>query len=242
MRYGFFSDVHANIEALEAVAEDFQAQKLDQTMFLGDAVGYGASPNECLKLIHRLASRSLMGNHDYAALGLMEADYFNQYARESIEWTKTILENGSHEIMANFYLTYKFDILHLVHATPREPEAWHYILNLSEAEENFGYFTKRVCLIGHSHRPVIIKKFEDRHCFIHNETQATLEDEFRYLINIGSVGQPRDGNPDACYLIYDTDAKVMQLRRVPYDVKKAQKKMKKAGLSQYLAERLSVGR
>ncbi len=242
MRYGFFSDVHGNLEALEAAAADFQEQKLDQLMFLGDAVGYGASPNECLELIQKLANKSLMGNHDYAALGLMETDYFNQYARESIEWTKTILQNGSHEVMSSFYLTYKFDQFHLVHATPKEPEAWHYILNLSEAEENFDYFTKRVCLIGHSHRPVIIKKYGDRHCFIHNDTQVGLEEDFRYLINIGSVGQPRDGNPDASYLIYDTETKIAQLRRVPYDVKKAQKKMKKAGLSQYLAERLAVGR
>lgn len=242
MRYGFFSDVHANLEALEAVAEDFQAQKLDQVFFLGDAVGYGASPNECLELIRKLSSKNLMGNHDYAALGLMDTDYFNQYARESVEWTKTILQNGSHEIMASFYLTYKFDNLHVVHATPKEPEAWHYILNLSEAEENFNYFTKKVCLIGHSHRPVIIKKYQDRHCFIHGDSQVTLEDGFRYLINIGSVGQPRDGNPDACYLIYTTETQQMQLRRVPYDVKKAQKKMKKVGLSSYLAERLALGR
>jgi len=242
VRYGFFSDVHANLEALEAVVGDFEKQKLDKIYFNGDAVGYGASPNECLQLIHKVADKTLMGNHDYAALGLLDTSYFNQYARESIEWTKNALVNGSHEIMANFYLVYKYEDFHIVHSTPKDPESWNYVLNLSEAEENFNYFSRKICIIGHSHRPVIIKKFGDRHCFIHNDTQVNIEDDFKYLINIGSVGQPRDGNPDACYLIYDTQTKKAELRRVPYDVNKSQQKLRKVGLSPYLAERLALGR
>lgn len=242
MKYGFFSDVHSNEEALAAVAKDFEEQKLDKIYFLGDAVGYGASPNECVKLISQVSTKCLMGNHDYASLGLLDTDFFNQYAKDSINWTKTILNDKSLEILSNYLLCCKQGDFHMVHSTPKEPENWHYILNLSEAEENFSYFTKRVCLIGHSHRPVIIKKYKDRHCFIHNDTCVQIEEEFKYMINIGSVGQPRDGNNQACYLIYDADNKTAQLRRVAYDIKKAQRKMKKANLPQYLIERLALGR
>jgi len=135
MKYGFFSDVHSNDEALTAVAKDFEEQKLDKIYFLGDAVGYGASPNECVKLISQVTTKCLMGNHDYASLGLLDTDFFNQYAKDSINWTKTILNDKILEILSNYLLCCKQGDFHMVHSTPKEPENWHYILNLSEAEE-----------------------------------------------------------------------------------------------------------
>lgn len=242
MRYGFFSDVHANEEALRAAIKDFESEKLDKLFFLGDAVGYGPSPNECVSLIDEITDIKIMGNHDYAALGLIETDLFNHFAQESIEWTMAQLNDRSREIMSGFVLDYRFRLFHLVHSTPREPQNWHYLLDLDEAEDNFPYFSKQVCLIGHSHRPAIIKKYQDRHCFLTEEEETVIEIGFKYIINIGSIGQPRDGTSKACYLIYDTKDKLARLRRVEYDVKETQAKMRKMKLPQYLIDRLSMGR
>ena len=242
MRYAFFSDVHSNEEALRIVLKDFQAEKVDKIFFLGDAVGYGPNPNECLALINEIAEECLMGNHDYAALGLIETNVFNLYARESMNWTLGHLTEKSLEIMSNFSLDFRFDNFFLVHSTPEEPTAWDYILDLDEAEKNFGHFTRQICLIGHSHIPAIIKKYKDRHCTVHLENSIYIEEGFRYVINVGSVGQPRDGINQSCYLIYDTKEKLATLKRIPYNIKKTQQKMKKVGLPQYLIERIGLGR
>jgi predicted phosphodiesterase len=242
MRYGFFSDVHSNLEALRSVAEDFQKEKLEKIFFLGDAVGYGPDPNECVELIQQLSTKPLMGNHDYAALDMMETSWFNQYAREAIEWTKDKLNEDNFQILSDYVMDNRFQIFHMVHSTPKDPQSWDYIFDLDEAEENFGFFQALVCLVGHSHRPFIIKKYNDKHCFLHEDNSVKIEGEFKYLINIGAVGQPRDGDNRACYLIYDDEGKVARLKRVSYDIKKTQNKMKKAKLPQFLIERLYYGR
>lgn len=242
MRYGFFSDVHANLEALKACILDFKAEKLDKLYFLGDAVGYGPSPDECVKLINKVSDAMLMGNHDYAALGLMDTDYFNQYAAESVGWTKTSLSKKAIEIMSDFELVHQVDEILLVHSSPREPENWHYILDMEDAEENFNYFEQRICLVGHTHRPYIVSKEEDGRGMLSKNTEEVIRDDRRYLINIGSLGQPRDGDPRCCYLIFDTDTRTVRFKRVEYDVKNTQDVMAKAGLPGYLIERLAVGR
>jgi len=242
MRYGFFSDVHSNLEALKVVVANFQKEKLDKVFFLGDAVGYGPDPNECTAIINQVADVKLMGNHDYAALGLVETNLFNEYAQKSMEWTKSVLTEKSIKILSHFTMDHRFDQSYLVHSTPKEPQEWNYILDLDDAEENFNFFNKQICLIGHSHFPVIIKKYDERHCFLHDETRTKIEKGFKYIINIGSVGQPRDGSNQACYLIYDTKEKIVTLKRLPYDFKKTQAKMKKRGLPQFLIDRLAVGR
>jgi predicted phosphodiesterase len=242
MRYGFFSDVHSNLEALEAVAQDFRKEKLDRVFFLGDAVGYGPDPNECVSLIDGLTDVKLMGNHDYAALGLIETTSFNQYAQQAMEWTRSVLTEENLKILSGFVMEREFDQAHLVHSTPKEPKEWNYIFDLDDAEENFGFFHKQMCIIGHSHFPAIIKKFNDRHCFLHEENQTEIAKEFRYIVNIGSVGQPRDGSNMACYMIYDAGKKTITLKRLGYDFRKTQEKMKKRGLPQFLIDRLAVGR
>jgi predicted phosphodiesterase len=242
MRYGFFSDVHSNEEALKIVIRDFQAEKLDQVFFLGDAVGYGPNPNESLTLINEISEKCLMGNHDYAALGLIETNVFNLYAQESMNWTLKSLTEKSLEIMSNFLLDFRFENFHLVHSTPNDPTAWDYILDLDEGEKNFAHFNRQICLIGHSHVPSLIKKYKDRHCTVHLENSVYIEEGFRYIINVGSVGQPRDGINQSCYLIYDSVERKATLKRIPYNVKKTQQKMKKAGLPQYLIERIAIGR
>jgi predicted phosphodiesterase len=242
MRYGFFSDVHSNLEALRAVIEDIEKEKLEKIFFLGDAVGYGPDPNECVELIQKIATKPLMGNHDYAALDMMETSWFNQYAKEAIEWTKKKLNEKNFQILSDYAMDNRFQIFHMVHSTPKDPTSWDYIFDLDEAEENFRFFQTQICLVGHSHRPFIIKKFDAKQCFLHEDTAVKIEEGFKYLINIGAVGQPRDGDNRASYLIYEDEDKIAQLKRVSYDIKKTQKKMRKAKLPQFLIERLYYGR
>ena len=242
MKYGFFSDVHANLEALKACIIDFRSEKIDKLYFLGDAVGYGPSPDESVKLIEEVASVKLMGNHDYAALGLMGTEYFNQYAAESMGWTKNSISQKTIEIMSDFELTHVIDGILLVHSSPREPEKWNYILDMEDAEENFDFFTQKICLLGHTHRPYIVFKSESGEANLSKETEEAIKEEYRYLVNIGSVGQPRDGDPRSCYLIYDSETGKIALKRVQYDVRSTQKVMAEIGLPEYLIDRLAVGR
>ncbi len=242
MKYGFFSDVHSNLEALKACVIDFRAEKIDKLYFLGDAVGYGPCPDECVKLIDDIAEVKLMGNHDYAALGLMETEYFNQYAAESMGWTKSSISEKTIELMSDFELTHKLDDILLVHSSPREPESWHYILDMEDAEENFSFFAEKICLVGHTHRPYIVYKDQISEAVLSKQTEEIARDDVRFLINIGSVGQPRDGDPRSCYLIYDSETGMLKLKRVQYDVKSTQEYMAKVGLPDYLIERLAAGR
>jgi len=243
MRYGFFSDVHSNLEALKACIIDFRAEKLDKLFFLGDAVGYGPNPDKCVKLINDIAEVKLMGNHDYAALGLMETDYFNQYAAQSMGWTRDSISKKTISLLSDFELSYELnENTLLVHSSPREPENWHYILDMEDAEENFDFFKQQICLVGHTHRPYIVYKGEDGETTLSRQTEEEIKEGNRYLVNIGSIGQPRDGDPRSCYLIYDTETNKVRFKRVQYNVKNTQKDMAKVGLPEYLIERLAVGR
>ncbi len=242
MKFAFFSDVHANLAALKAVILDFQTEKVDRIFFLGDAVGYGPNPNECVELIDQISEIKLMGNHDYAALGLMVTDYFNQYAAESMNWTRNSLSKKTIEILSDFELMAELDDFVIVHASPKEPKEWHYILDMDDVEESFKYFDKRMCLVGHTHRPFIISQNDDGNCIISHKTEEKIYDNRRYLINIGSVGQPRDSDPRSGYVIYDEDEKVIRFKRVDYDLSETQQQMAELGLPEYLIERLAVGR
>jgi predicted phosphodiesterase len=242
MRIAFFSDVHSNLEALRAVLDDAKEQKVEKFYFLGDAVGYGPDPNECVKIVRDLSQICLYGNHDYAALGLMNISYFNPYAAEAIRWTQRNLSTESRELFRDFKMTAKVDDIFLVHGTPRNPEGWDYLLDLADAEYNFPAFEEEVCLVGHSHVPVFFKKRGEERALVSWEVELSLEDGWRYIINIGSVGQPRDRDPRAAYLIYDEAEGGLFLRRVEYDFTITQRKMAARGLPSYLYERLAVGR
>ena len=205
-----------------------------------------------------------MGNQDDATVGLVVTVLFNEYAQKSMEWTKSVLTEKNLKILSRFPMDHRFDQSYLVHSTPKEPQEWNYIFDLDDAQENFNFFNEQICLIGHSHYPVVIKKYDEKHCFLHQESWTEIEKGFRYIINpfsisvqlswteiekgfryiinIGSVGQPRDGSNQACYLIYDTKEKIATLKRLPYDFKKTQAKMKKRGLPKFLIDRLAVGR
>lgn len=241
MHYAIISDVHANLEALEAVLEDIRKRDLCKNiLFLGDAVGYGANPNECIKLLKENSLILLAGNHDWAVLGLTDIEDFNPYAKTAIHWTMEVISEENKKTLSTFPISksLKKDSIFLVHSTPKEPHKWHYLFSISDAEVNFKYFSERICLIAHSHQPFILERQADGRMQTHRE-RVKLRKDSRYIINVGSVGQPRDGDMRACYAILN-DVSV-ELIRVEYDLEKTQKKMYDEGLPAFLIERLSKG-
>jgi len=241
MRYAILSDVHSNIDALDAVLHDVGARKIEDVFFLGDAVGYGPNPNECTELLVERCKILLAGNHDWGVLGLTDITYFNEYARAAIEWTKEVLTEKNSKILRSFPIQVEIkegDML-LVHSTPKEPKEWHYLLTLWDAEMNFHYFNNKFCFLGHSHYPFIIERLPSGELVTYKEAASKGQTE-RYIVNVGSVGQPRDGNPSASYAIVDEEK--VEIVRVPYDIETVQKKMRKADLPSLLIERLSKGR
>ncbi len=240
MRVAIISDVHANLEALDAVMRDIRKKKLGEVLFLGDAVGYGPNPNECIEILKKNCRVLLAGNHDRAAVGLTEIEYFNEYAKEAVIWTREVLAEENRALLKTFPVMKEMrkDKMLLVHSTPKEPEAWHYLLTLWDAEINFHYFDDMLCVIGHSHLPFVIERLPSGEMVTYKEGSDLKKNE-RYIINCGSVGQPRDRDPRACYAILDNDR--VDFIRVKYDVEKTQGKMREAGLPLPLIERLSRG-
>jgi predicted phosphodiesterase len=244
MRLAFISDIHANLEALEAVLEDISKNNIDEVICLGDIVGYGANPNECVEIVSQRCPVSILGNHDAAAVELLSTQHFNIHAKIAIEWTSQTLKAANRTFLASLPVKKTRDFMTLVHATPYEPNMWYYITDLQEAAFNFQFFNNRICLVGHTHFPRIIVLERGEEICVHPEQSFTYKnsDNVRMLVNIGSVGQPRDRNPKSSYGILDTELCEFQIHRVAYDVEKAQAKMKKIKMPEFLVNRLADGR
>jgi diadenosine tetraphosphatase ApaH/serine/threonine PP2A family protein phosphatase len=243
MIYALISDVHGNLEALTAVMDDIKKHgAIDGVFFLGDAVGYGANPNEVLQIINTTCDVKLMGNHDYSALGLLDPTDFNVYAQSGINFSVSVLTPQSQGILSSFRLIDRVGELLLVHATPDAPESWSYCLSTAEANRQFDAFEEPICFIAHSHQPLTFRQDTMDECDILKNQELDLGDDCRYIINIGSVGQPRDGDPRACYAIYDTILQRLEYRRLSYDIEAAQGKMRAVDLPAFLVERLAAGR
>lgn len=243
MRFAFISDIHANLEALESVIEDIDKKNIDEIICLGDIVGYGANPNECVELVSKRCPVILLGNHDAAAVDLLTTQHFNIHAKIAIEWTSATLSSQNRSFLASLPVKKTKDIMTLVHATPYEPNMWYYITSLEEAAFNFQFFNNRICLVGHTHIPMIIV-LEGEEIFVHQEKSIDYKNRngVRLLVNIGSVGQPRDRDPRSSYGILDTEKGVFELQRVAYDYAKTQGKMKKIKMPEFLVNRLAEGR
>ena len=242
MKLALISDIHGNLEALSAVLEDIDKQQVDKIHCLGDVVGYGSEPAACLELVNKTCDIKLMGNHEYVILGLESPDSYTQAARISAEWTRGRLTDRDFSFITDFEMDRSLDNLYLVHSSPFEPEQWHYILSPEEAAQAFERLEGWLCFHGHSHIPLIFSEAHDRpprervgHSFL-------PDSENRYLVNIGSVGQPRDNDSRACYVTFDTDEGEVTYHRVAYDIETAQSKMAQAQLPEMLIERLAVGR
>lgn len=245
MRYAFISDIHANLEALEAVFDDIDKNNIDEVICLGDIVGYGANPNECTELVLKRCPITLLGNHDAAAVDLLSTQHFNIHAKIAIEWTSQNLKKDVRSFLSTLPFKKTKEFVTLVHATPYEPNMWYYITSLEEAAFNFQFFDTELCLVGHTHIPIIIVLNKDKELFVHQDTHVNLDEMgegSRLLINVGSVGQPRDRNPKSCYGILDTEKREYTYRRVEYNIEKTQAKMKRIKMPEFLIARLEDGR
>ena len=218
-----------------------EQEKPDKVFFLGDAVGYGANPSDCLQAIAETADLVLAGNHDYAAAGAIPLVFFNDLAKEAIFWTRTQLSSEEKLYLKNLPVILRLPTICLAHASPRRPAEWRYILTEEDAAENFPYFASPVCFVGHSHQPGIMVTDQSRRCWRSSSEVISMEEGYRYIINVGSAGQPRDYNPKGAYCLYDEQKKHIQIHRFEYNIQKAQQKIIQAGLPSALAERLSFG-
>jgi len=240
MRYLVLSDIHANLAAFEAVLED--AGEFDQIWCLGDVVGYGPDPNECIERLREFPHLCVAGNHDWACIGKLDIFDFNFDAQQACRWTHERLTAASREYLENLPTVIVQGEFTLVHGSPRHP-VWEYVLSPLIARVNFAHFETPFCLLGHTHAPVIFRLVAEDVC---EPLLPPLNEPFplgdqRLIINPGGVGQPRDGDPRASYALLDIEAMTMEFRRVEYPIHVTQAKMIKAGLPPRLIARLSYG-
>jgi predicted phosphodiesterase len=241
MRLAVLSDIHANLAALEAVRADLPT--VDEVWVLGDIVGYGPRPNEVIRILQEMGARSVLGNHDGAAIGTVDPSDFNPDAHAAIRWTAEALDDNARAYLATLPEVRRDGELTAVHGSPRDP-IWEYIVSSAVAAANWTAFDTRLCLFGHTHLPIVFAATEERdaRAIPGLPGEAVAVEDGRALINPGSVGQPRDGNPEAAYLLLDLNAGQAEFRRIRYDISATQRQMLDAGLPPRLAERLSYGR
>lgn len=242
MRYGIFSDIHSNAEALGAVIEAYKKEYIDKYLCIGDIVGYATNPKECIEKTKMLAMITVAGNHDRASVNLFSADYFNPLAKEAVIWTQHNLDDQSRYFLEGLKLIYKNEDLTMVHGTLEEPQDFNYMTDGYIALKTSELLETDICFVGHTHVPGTFIKSENGSIQYQTENNIDIKEKNKYIINVGSVGQPRDGNPEAAYCIYDTKNKNVQIKRINYDVQAAQRKIINAGLPGFLGERLLVGR
>lgn len=242
MRVALLADVHANLEALEAVLADIETQAVDQLYSLGDVIGYGCDPLACLDLIEQSCSVKLMGNHEYVVLGRSPLDNLNANARDSIIWTKEQMTEQSLAFISTFGMIHVDDNAAYVHASPDLPDQWHYLLSVEDAVPAFAATASRLVFFGHTHLPIIFSQGGNGQIKSKAGHSFEPDAENRYLVNVGSVGQPRDNDNRACYVIFDADAGEITYRRVPYDIERTQEKLIDARMPRLLIERLVAGR
>jgi predicted phosphodiesterase len=244
MRYVILSDIHGNLDAFKAVLDDVASRGgFDQIWCLGDIVGYGPEPKECIQLLRQYDHICVAGNHDWAAVGNVELSDFNPEAAAACLWTAQQLSLDDVAFLKALPLRLYCGDFTLVHGSPREP-IWEYLLSIQSAKVNFNYFQTRFCLVGHSHVPLLFESSDarDEPLFHQLSSEAVIElGENRLIINPGGVGQPRDGDPRASYAIYDSDNGAIWHYRIPYDIAATQQKMMACGLPPPLAARLSYG-
>jgi diadenosine tetraphosphatase ApaH/serine/threonine PP2A family protein phosphatase len=243
MRYLLISDVHGNLEALQATLEFSEKLEPYQLMCLGDIVGYGADPANCIDTIGNRANLILAGNHDLAAADMIPFDDFNPIARQAIEWTRSVLSPEDKELLSNLPLQYIDGDYCFTHASPIDPMKFSYIRTLEDVAQVFGHIGQKFCFVGHTHLPVIVRMNETTGKMeIVREDKICIEDKYRYFVNVGSIGQPRDNNPDACLLLLDEEEETIEFLRAPYDISASQEKILTEGLPSFLAERLLLAR
>ena len=240
MRFAIFSDIHANLEALDAVLADAEENKCTHYVCLGDVVGYNANPHECVERVREMDCPIVKGNHDEQASLTESSRDFNEMAEAAIQWTRDNLTEADIEWLRDLKMQRQVRDFTIVHATLDTPDQWGYVFNNLDAAASFTYQHTTVCFFGHTHVPVAF--IRDEGVQRQKIDKLRIDSNKKYFINVGSVGQPRDGDWRAAYCIYHSDGAVVEQRRLKYDVEAAQKKILDAGLPHLLAERLAIGR
>lgn len=238
MLYAIISDIHANLEALTVCLDELDKIKPDRIICLGDLVDYCAQPNEIVEIIKSKCDVVILGNHDEGQFNYGLVEGFSEKAYASSCHTRTVIKAEHIEYFKTLPYTHSENDLLFVHGSPYMPETYKYVLNLVSAETNFNYFNEMVCFIGHSHRPVMFGKMEDD---IYFSEPGILNPENKYIINVGSIGQPRDGNPKLSFGLFDTEKFEYKNIRLDYNIRRAYDKIINEGLPLELANRLFHG-
>ncbi len=246
MKFAIIADIHANLEAFQVVLADIKEQKCTHYACVGDVVGYGASPKECLKIVRDLGMPCVKGNHDEYCSMEEELDGFNPHAAEAVNWTRTQLSTEERQWLRDLKYFRMVTSFSMVHATLDGPQRWGYVFNKLDAAASFPYQNTAVCFFGHTHVPLafIREPTASGQPVVKGGTYSKFKVDLgkKYFVNVGSVGQPRDNNPKSAYVVYDVDEGTIELRRLDYDIAGAQKKILDAGLPPRLAERLAYGK
>ena len=240
MKYAVIADIHANLEAFQVVLEDTRNQNCTHYTCVGDVVGYGANPKECLYTVRKMGMPCVKGNHDEYSSSEEDLDGFNPHAAEAVTWTRKQLTADDRQWLRDLKYVRMVASFSMVHATLDGPSRWGYVFDKLMAAASFTYQNTSVCFFGHTHVPVAFVR--DSVVRGGSYSKFKVEPGRKYFVNVGSVGQPRDGNPKSAYVIYDLDEGSIELRRLDYDIPKAQKKILAAGLPARLADRLALGK
>jgi predicted phosphodiesterase len=240
MRIALFGDIHANLEALEAVLKDASEHGVSEYVCMGDIVGYNADPSACLEIVRAMNCPTVKGNHDEDASGSHSLDSMNPVAAAALEWTRQQLTDEQRQWLARLRMVRQVSDFTVVHSTLDQPAHWNYVTNRFDAMSNFSYQFTQICFHGHTHVPRVYMK-TDKVQEIFTDS-VVIEDGAKYFINVGSVGQPRDGDWRACYVLFDLEHQMVVFRRVEYDIAETQRKILAAGLPPMLAERIQEGR
>jgi diadenosine tetraphosphatase ApaH/serine/threonine PP2A family protein phosphatase len=242
MLYLIIGDIHGNLEAFKSVLDDAKKRGgFDKTICLGDTVGYGPEPHECIALLRGLDHICVAGNHDWAATGKINIHGFNEHAIDACLWTRKRLSHEDIDYLDSLPEVNVFSELTVAHGSPRDPTS-EYLFSTIAAEDNFSYFDTGICLVGHTHMPLIFENTSDGvvlHEFGHEDVFPTGSS--RLIVNPGGLGQPRDKDPRAGYAIYDNEKNAVFEYRVEYDIASTQQKMREAGLPEFLISRLNYG-
>ncbi len=243
MRYGILGDIHGNLAALETVLHDLAGESIDQMISVGDVVGYGAAPRECVALVRQADMAVVMGNHDAACIERLDMEYFNTYAREAALWTRGVLSPEDRAWLGTLPLTRHLDHCSVAHGTLHRPELFDYIQTPEDGDPSLETMPLPVCFVGHTHVPVTLLRLKDdpHRTAYTTDSEIDLREAHRALVNVGSVGQPRDDDPRASYAIYDSEVERVWIKRLDYDIGREASRVRAAGLPAMLADRLYLG-
>jgi diadenosine tetraphosphatase ApaH/serine/threonine PP2A family protein phosphatase len=242
VKAAIITDIHSNLEALQAVIKDIKKRRIKRIFCLGDLVGYGANPDECVEICMKEAKIKVAGNHDWATLGKTDVSLFNPVAAEAIRWTQKNISAKNLNRLNKLKISEIIDNILLVHASAHKPEQWSYLFSLDDFKRQFEFFETQVCFVGHSHIPSAVFQDANGYTDFLRDNPFPIIDSRRYIVNAGSVGQPRDLDPRSSYAIYDGNKKSIEIVRLDYNIPLAQQKILDAGLPEVLADRLLVGK